>query len=149
AGDPFVLEFNCRLGDPETQPLMMRLQSDLVDLALSAIHHKLHETSVQWDPRPALGVVLAAKGYPGEVELGTAIPGLPSKETRDQKCFHAGTRLEDKKIVTAGGRVLCATALGDTISAAQQNAYSLCKQIAWPDAIYRRDIGYRAVKRGL
>ena len=148
-GDPYVLEFNCRLGDPETQPLMMRLQSDLVELCLKAIDHQLDQVSATWDPRPALGVVLAAKGYPGDYTVGTVLTTLPTSESRDKKCFHAGTRIDQEKIVISGGRVLCVTALGDTISAAQQNAYALCNQIAWPDAIYRKDIGHRAVKRGL
>lgn len=148
-GDPYVLEFNCRLGDPETQPLMMRLQSDLVDLCLHAINHQLDQITAAWDPRPALGVVLAAHGYPGDYVKNTVLNAFPLPPSPDQKCFHAGTRFEQEKIVTCGGRVLCATALGDTISSAQQHAYALCAQVAWPDAIYRKDIGHRAVKRGL
>ncbi len=148
-GDPSVIEFNCRLGDPETQPLMLRLQSDLVTLCQSALTQQLDSSTAQWDPRPALGVVLTSQGYPDSTEQGAVISGLPSEDSHSHKLFHAGTRLDHNSVLTAGGRVLCATALGDTISAAQTNAYALTEQLRWPGVYYRTDIGHRAVKRGL
>ena len=146
-GAPRVLEFNCRLGDPETQPIMLRLRSDLVELIEAALDGRLDQVQADWDPRPALGVVLAAAGYPGEVEKGTPIPALPVAEPPDCKVFHAGTALQDGRVVTAGGRVLCVTALGDSVAQAQQAAYALVREVVWPGACYRRDIGYRAVAR--
>jgi phosphoribosylamine--glycine ligase len=146
-GAPRVLEFNCRLGDPETQPLLMRLRSDLADLIEAALDGRLDQATANWDPRPALGVVLAAAGYPGDYAKGTAIPALPVTEPADGKVFHAGTAVRDGRVVTAGGRVLCATALGDTVAQAQQAAYALVRDVAWPGACFRRDIGYRAVAR--
>ena len=142
-----VLEFNCRLGDPETQPLLMRLRSDLTELIEAALDGRLDQVQADWDARPALGVVLAAAGYPGDYAKGTPIPALPRPDPADAKVFHAGTRLHDGRVVTAGGRVLCATALGDTVAQAQQAAYALVRDVAWPQAYYRRDIGYRAVAR--
>jgi phosphoribosylamine--glycine ligase len=146
-GAPRVLEFNCRLGDPETQPLLMRLRSDLTELIDAALDGRLDQVQADWDARPALGVVLAAAGYPGDYARGTAIPALPVNEPADGKVFHAGTALQDGRVVTAGGRVLCATALGDTVAQAQQAAYALVQAVAWPEAYFRRDIGYRAVAR--
>ena len=142
-----VLEFNCRLGDPETQPLLMRLRSDLTELIEAALDGRLDQVQADWDARPALGVVLAAAGYPGDYAKGTPIPALPRPDPADAKVFHAGTRLHVGRVVTAGGRVLCATALGDTVAQAQQAAYALVRDVAWPQAYYRRDIGYRAVAR--
>jgi len=142
-----VLEFNCRFGDPETQPIMMRLRSDLVALCNAALDGKLNKISADWDSRSALGVVLASGGYPDSYRKGDVISGLDAPDMEDAKVFHAGTALQDKQIVTAGGRVLCACALGDTVSAAQQRAYELTKSIHWQDVFYRTDIGYRAVAR--
>jgi phosphoribosylamine--glycine ligase len=146
-GIPKVIEYNCRFGDPETQPIMLRMQSDLVAHCLAAIKGKLNEEKAVWDPRPALGVVLAANGYPGSYGKGFVISGLPEQDTGDSKVFHAGTAEQDGAIVTAGGRVLCATALGDNIQSAQQAAYALAKQIRWDGMFYRKDIGYKAIMR--
>ncbi len=146
-GDPRVLEFNVRCGDPETQPIMLRLRSDLVGLCRAALEGRLAETGARWDPRPALGVVLAAGGYPGSYRQGDPIEGLPGGELQDAKVFHAGTRLEDGRVVTAGGRVLCVTALGDSVAAARERAYGIAAGIHFADMYYRRDIGYRAVAR--
>jgi phosphoribosylamine--glycine ligase len=146
-GQPKVIEFNCRFGDPETQPIMLRLQSDLVDLCLAACDGKLDQKTSQWDPRPALGVVLAAGGYPGDYAQGDQIHGLPLEEVADGKVFHAGTRLEEDRVLTNGGRVLCVTALGDDVAAAQKRAYELTKPISWQGSFCRRDIGYRAINR--
>lgn len=146
-GDIKVLEFNVRFGDPETQPIMMRLRSDLVDLLESALDGNLDTASSDWDSRAALGVVLAAGGYPMDYAKGKVITGLPAGSTDSAKVFHAGTSLSDDEVVTAGGRVLCAVGLGDTVTEAQQNAYALTHQIRWEDVYYRDDIGYRAVSR--
>jgi phosphoribosylamine--glycine ligase len=147
AGNPKVIEFNCRFGDPETQPIMMRLQSDLDALCLSAIAQDLHNTAAQWDPRPALGVVLASEGYPGSYRKGDVISGIgPSADGRT-KVFHAGTALVDDQVVTSGGRVLCVTALGDDIKSAQASAYLAADGIDWPGKTLRRDIGWRAIAR--
>ncbi len=146
-GTPKVLEYNVRFGDPETQPIMLRLQSDLVKLCNAAIDQKLDQTEAQWDPRPSLGVVLAAGGYPESYNKGDVISGLPSEEITDQKVFHAGTTEIDGEVATAGGRVLCACALGESVSEAQQKAYALTRQIEWKDVYYRTDIGYRAIAR--
>lgn len=146
-GQPKVIEFNCRFGDPETQPIMLRLQSDLVDLCLAAVDGKLDQKDSVWDPRPALGVVLAAGGYPGDYVNGEQIHGLPVEEVADGKVFHAGTTLEGDRVVTNGGRVLCVTALGEDVAAAQQRAYQLTKPIAWNGSFCRSDIGYRAINR--
>lgn len=144
---PKVIEFNCRFGDPETQPIMLRLQSDLVKLCLAACDQTLDQQKIQWDPRPSLGVVLAAGGYPGNYVTGNRIHGLPLEKMPDGKIFHAGTILQDSEVLTSGGRVLCVTALGKDIASAQQRAYQLLKPIAWEGSFYRSDIGYRAINR--
>ncbi|MCU7960759.1 MAG: phosphoribosylamine--glycine ligase [gamma proteobacterium symbiont of Bathyaustriella thionipta] len=146
-GIPKVLEFNCRFGDPETQPIMMRLQSDLVAHCLAAIDGKLDQQKAEWDERVALGVVLAAGGYPDSYASGDVISGLDQATNDAAKVFHAGTRLQDGQVITAGGRVLCATALGENVRQAQQAAYRLAGQIDWPNMFYRKDIGYRAIAR--
>lgn len=146
-GAPKVIEYNCRFGDPETQPIMMRLQSDLVELCQAAIAGKLDQVESKWDPRASIGVVLAAGGYPGDYAKGDVISGLPTQETAGQKVFHAGTETKDGQVVTNGGRVLCATALGNTVLEAQQRAYQLADQINWNGMFCRRDIGYRAIAR--
>ena len=148
-GAPKVIEFNCRFGDPETQPIMLRMRSDLVELCDAAIDGRLDDCRSDWDPRAAVGVVLAAGGYPGSYAKGNPIEGLPTDETEGEKIFHAGTRLVDGKVVTNGGRVLCATALGQTVTEAQQRAYALARRIQWQDLYYRRDIGFRAIAREL
>ena len=146
-GTPKVIEYNCRFGDPETQPILMRLQSDLVEHCLAAIDGSLDLQQAKWDPRPAVGVVLAAGGYPGTYAKGAVIKGLDKSAPADSKIFHAGTTLKDGHVVTSGGRVLCSTALGDTIAAAQQQAYRLAEQIDWQGMFYRSDIGWRAITR--
>ncbi|WP_158125627.1 phosphoribosylamine--glycine ligase [Vibrio fluvialis] len=146
-GAPKVIEYNCRFGDPETQPIMMRMQSDLVELCLAAIDGKLDQVESKWDPRASIGIVLAADGYPGDYAKGDIISGLPTTEVEGQKVFHAGTTDKDGHVVTNGGRVLCATALGNTVSEAQQRAYELAKQISWNGMFHRNDIGYRAIAR--
>ncbi len=149
-GSPKVLEYNCRFGDPETQPIMMRLHSDLVELIDAALDERLDQIEVDWDPQAALGVVLAAGGYPGDYRRGDIIRGL-SDDSADAipeaKIFHAGTAEKEGHIVTAGGRVLCAVGLGNSVGAAQARAYELVKQIHWDGMIYRRDIGHRAIAR--
>ncbi|CNG42143.1 phosphoribosylamine--glycine ligase [Yersinia frederiksenii] len=148
-GQPKVIEFNCRFGDPETQPIMLRMRSDLVELCLAGAQGKLNEKTSEWDERPSLGVVLAAGGYPADYRQGDVIYGLPQQETADGKVFHAGTKLDDQNnVVTAGGRVLCVTALGATVAQAQQHAYKLAESIQWEGAFCRKDIGYRAIARG-
>jgi phosphoribosylamine--glycine ligase len=144
-GTPNVLEFNCRLGDPETQPLLMRLQSDLSALCEAALAGRLDTVSAQWDPRAALGVVMAAAGYPESVRRGDTIEGLERAARLPGKIFHAGTRLESGRVLTNGGRVLCAVGLGAGIAAAQRAAYALADSVRWPGVHYRRDIGHRAV----
>jgi phosphoribosylamine--glycine ligase len=147
-GTPKLLEYNCRMGDPETQPVLMRLQSDLVDCLDAAIDGNLHQQSaLQWDDRAALGVVMVAGGYPGSYAQGKPISGLPEQSSDDTKVFHAGTRLQGNRAITAGGRVLCVTALGDSIAQACEKAYAQVKTIDWDDAYYRRDIGHRAISR--
>ena len=146
-GQPRVLEFNCRMGDPETQPIMMRLQSNFAALCFSAGEGRLNTINAQWDSRFALGVVLAAQGYPSQYRKGDVIEGLPEEEAPDIKVFHAGTALENGRIVTAGGRVLCVTALGETVAEAQHKAYAQVEKIHWPGMVYRRDIGWRALAR--
>ena len=140
-----VLEYNCRFGDPETQPIMMRLKSNLVDLCLAALDKNLTQITTIWDERPALGVVLAAGGYPDDYAKGQIISGLPSQENTVSKVFHAGTRVVNDDIVTAGGRVLCVCALGDNLQQAQQNAYKLTNQMVWDGVFYRDDIGFKAI----
>ena len=147
SGAPKVIEFNCRFGDPETQPVMLRLQSSLVLLVEAALAKALNKIEAQWDPRPSLGVVLAAGGYPGDYAKGAVIEGLAAAAQLPGKVFHAGTACQGEQIVTAGGRVLCATALGDTVAQAQQNAYTLARLIRWDGSFYRHDIGHRAVDR--
>ncbi|MBT0719630.1 phosphoribosylamine--glycine ligase [Rosenbergiella epipactidis] len=147
AGQPKVIEFNCRFGDPETQPIMMRLQSDLVELCLAGSTGRLDQVDSLWDDRAALGVVIAAGGYPDAYRKGDVIKGLPQTDNTDAKVFHAGTVLSGEDVTTAGGRVLCATALGESIAQAQQNAYQLTRQISWEGSFYRHDIGYRAINR--
>ncbi len=146
-GVPKVLEFNCRFGDPETQPIMMRLQSDLVEMCQAAIDKKLHNIAIKWDTRAAVGVVLAAAGYPNDYKKNDIIQGLSENTGDNQKIFHAGTTLKDKQVVTSGGRVLCAVGLGNSVSEAQQTAYDLVKTINWDGIEYRTDIAYRAVAR--
>ena len=147
AGAPKVIEFNCRFGDPETQPILLRMKSDIVELCQAAIDAKLDQCSSDWDERAAVGIVLAAGGYPGSYNKGDAIFGLPETETEGEKAFHAGTALSDSQVVTSGGRVLCATALGNTVTEAQQRAYKLAEKISWDGAFYRNDIAYRAIAR--
>ena len=146
-GNPKVIEFNCRFGDPETQPIMMRMQSDLIELCLAAINGKLNTVKSNWDRRPALGVVMAAGGYPGEYNTQDTIIGLPNESTPDCKVFHAGTSFEKGHVLTNGGRVLCVTALGNTVLEAQQRAYQQVDKIHWHGCFYRHDIGYRAIER--
>jgi len=146
-GAPKVIEYNCRFGDPETQPIMMRLQSDIIALCNAALDSQLDQVTAQWDPRAAMGVVLAAGGYPSDYAKGQVISGLDDADTGDSKVFHAGTATQDSNTVTAGGRVLCATALGNSVSEAQQKAYALASKLHWEGAFYRRDIGYRAIQR--
>jgi phosphoribosylamine--glycine ligase len=146
-GTPKVLEYNCRFGDPETQPIMMRLNSDLVELCEMALDERLDEARAEWDDRVSLGVVLAAGGYPETYDKGDVIHGLPTDEQPDRKVFHAGTAEKDGDVVTSGGRVLCAVALGSTVREAQKKAYELVRTIDWKGVYYRTDIGYRAVAR--
>lgn len=146
-GIPKVLEYNCRFGDPETQPIMMRLKSSLTELCLGALNQQLNNLDVQWDQRAALGVVLAAGGYPNQYDKGDVINGLAEDQEDDLKVFHAGTQLDAQHIVTNGGRVLCATALGNSVAEAQQKAYQLIERIQWHNMYFRTDIGYRAVAR--
>lgn len=146
-GVPKVLEFNCRFGDPETQPIMARLQSDFVDLLEAALDERLDQVSAQWDERAALGVVLAAGGYPDSYRKGDVIVGLEAAAQLEGKVFHAGTATKDGQVVTNGGRVLCAVGLGHTVTEAQQNAYKLVKAIHWQGIYYRHDIGHRAIAR--
>ncbi len=144
-GNVKTLEFNCRMGDPETQPIMLRLKSDFVALAEHAINGTLDKIEAEWDRRTALGVVMASANYPDAPRLGDEITGLP-KELTDAQVFHAGTQLKDGKVVTSGGRVLCVTALGETVKFAQQQAYRIIEEIKFDGAQYRTDIGYRAIK---
>jgi phosphoribosylamine--glycine ligase len=148
-GSVKVLEFNCRFGDPETQPIMLRLKSDLPALCLAALDEKLDQVQADWDERPALGVVMAAGGYPFDYAKGDAIEGLPEAgaDAADTKVFHAGTRQAEGRVVTAGGRVLCVSALGETVAAAQAKAYQQVEKIRWNNVYYRTDIGHRAISR--
>jgi phosphoribosylamine--glycine ligase len=146
AGNPKTLEFNCRLGDPETQPILLRLKSDLLELVERAIAGNLKDVEVEWDRRTALGVVLASHGYPDEPRKGDAIGALP-KASEDCRIFHAGTRLDGKSLVTSGGRVLCVTALGDSVRMARTRAYDTVDKIRFDGMQYRRDIGHRALKK--
>ncbi|MFR0656539.1 phosphoribosylamine--glycine ligase [Pantoea sp. SIMBA_079] len=147
SGQPKVIEFNCRFGDPETQPIMLRLNSDLVALCLAAVDGTLDTQTSEWDARPALGVVLAAGGYPGSYRTGDQIHGLPLEAVPEGKVFHAGTTLQDDRVMTSGGRVLCVTALGEDVATAQRNAYAMAESISWDGCFCRHDIGYRAINR--
>ena len=147
AGEPRVIEYNCRFGDPETQPIMVRLRSDLAELCDAALDGALSGASADWDPRCAIGVVLAAAGYPGNYPKGTPIQGLDAAQADNIKVFHAGTTRAGGQVVTNGGRVLCVTALGDTIAAAQKDCYRAVDKIGWDGMTLRRDIGWRAVAR--
>jgi len=142
-----VLEFNCRFGDPETQPIMMRLKSDLTELCEAALEKRLRHTSASWDDRAAVGIVLAAGGYPDSYRKGDVVSGLEAAAQLPGKVFHAGTRLDDGKVTTNGGRVLCAVGLGSSVLQAQQTAYALVDRIHWDNIQFRRDIGYRAIAR--
>jgi phosphoribosylamine--glycine ligase len=144
-GTPNVLEFNCRFGDPETQPVLMRLDSDLLELCEAALDGRLNEVDARWNPRAALGIVMAAGGYPDQYRKGDVIEGLERAAQLPGKVFHAGTRLVDGKVVTYGGRVLCAVGLGESVRAARDAGYRLVEAIRWPGVHYRRDIGYRAI----
>jgi phosphoribosylamine--glycine ligase len=146
-GTPNVLEYNCRFGDPETQPIMMRLKSDLVELCEAALDKKLDRVHTEWDERAALGVVLAAEGYPDTVRKGDVIAGLDAAAKLPGKVFHASTRVQGSQVLTNGGRVLCAVGLGDSVSQAQAQAYAQVDRISWKGMQCRRDIGYRAVAR--
>jgi phosphoribosylamine--glycine ligase len=148
-GAPKVLEYNCRFGDPETQPIMMRMQSDLIELCNKAIDGQLADVTTQWDKRVSVGVVMAAGGYPDHYEKGDVIEGLPPVGKNEDNCkvFHAGTKTVDGKIVTNGGRVLCVVALADDVKQAQADAYDLVRQIHWTNVYYRKDIGHRAIAR--
>jgi phosphoribosylamine--glycine ligase len=152
AGAPKVIEFNVRFGDPETQPIMLRLQSDLLDLVEAAIDARLHAVQAQWDPRPSLGVVMAAEHYPATPRLGDVISEWDVPDVADTKVFHAGTKLEGadpdmQHVVTAGGRVLCVCALGDSVADAQRKAYAEVAGISWHGEFHRHDIGWRAIER--
>jgi phosphoribosylamine--glycine ligase len=146
-GTPNVLEFNCRFGDPETQPIMMRLQSDLTVLCEAGLDGRLDTVTAEWDSRAALGVVMAAAGYPDAVRKGDVIEGLDRAATLPGKVFHAGTRLQSGRVATNGGRVLCAVGLGKTVSDAQAEAYGLARSISWPGVQFRHDVGFRAIAR--
>nr|WP_136250878.1 phosphoribosylamine--glycine ligase [Ningiella ruwaisensis] len=146
-GNPKVIEYNCRFGDPETQPIMMRLKSDLVELCVLACKGKLDNAQIAFDDRPAVGVVMAAGGYPNSYQKGHTINGLEEMDVSLGKVFHAGTVIDGNDIKTAGGRVFCATALGESIEEAQQKAYKLVKQISWDGMFYRNDIAHRAIGR--
>ena len=147
SGAPKVIEYNCRFGDPETQPIMLRLKSDLVALCNAALDGRLDQVQAEWDERAALGVVLAAGGYPGSYAKGAVISGLDGADTADAKVFHAGTQEQNGQVVTSGGRVLCATALGASVSEAQRKAYEQVNKISWDGMFCRHDIGYRAIQR--
>ena len=146
-GSPRVVEYNCRFGDPETQPILMRLQSDLIPLCEAALDGRLNTVDAQWDNRAAVGVVLAAGGYPEAYRKGDVITGFDGIDSNDCKIFHAGTALQDNQVVTAGGRVLCVTSLGSTVSEAQNRAYKMIESVNWENMYYRTDIGYRAIAR--
>ena len=146
-GSPRVVEYNCRFGDPETQPILMRLQSDLIPLCEAALDGRLNTVDAQWDNRAAVGVVLAAGGYPEAYRKGDVITGFDGIDSNDCKIFHAGTALQDNQVVTAGGRVLCVTSLGSTVSEAQNRAYKMIANVNWENMYYRTDIGYRAIAR--
>ena len=146
-GTPKVIEFNCRMGDPETQPILMRLKSDLAALCFAALDGTLGQRKAEWDERAALGVVMAAGGYPGSYAKGSVIDGLDEADSDTQKVFHAGTSDVDGNVVTNGGRVLCVVGLGDSVAAAATTAYAAVERIHWDGAHLRRDIGHRAIAR--
>ena len=146
-GTPKVIEFNCRMGDPETQPIMARLESDLVDICMAAIDGNLADIGARWDSRAALGVVMAAGGYPGSYAKGMVMDGLPSDAAENCKVFHAGTALDDQHVLTSGGRVLCVVGLGDSVAEAGDAAYAQVRDINWDGVYYRNDIGHRAIAR--
>jgi phosphoribosylamine--glycine ligase len=146
AGNPKTLEFNCRLGDPETQPIMLRMKSDLLELIERAINGTLDQVEAEWDRRTALGVVLASHGYPEEPRKGDSISGIPPG-TDDCRVFHAGTRLDGKTLTSSGGRVLCVTTLGDSVRMARSRAYEVVDRIRFDGMQYRKDIGNRALKK--
>jgi phosphoribosylamine--glycine ligase len=146
-GGPRVLEFNCRFGDPETQPLMMRLKSDLLEVMLAVAEGRLGDIDLKWDPRPAISVVASSKGYPGSYPTGLPITGIEQADAMpDVKVFHAGTKFQNGQVVTDGGRVLAVTALGDTIRAARDRAYAAMKLIQFDGMHYRRDIAHQALR---
>ena len=147
AGQPYVIEFNCRLGDPETQPILFRLRSDLLDLCLQCFDGTLGRKPIEWDPRAAVGVVMASRGYPDAYDKGQPISGLERVAGDDVKIFHAGTRLEGRTVVTDGGRVLCSVGIGNSVRAARETAYAAVSKVSWVGAFCRTDIGYRAVQR--
>jgi phosphoribosylamine--glycine ligase len=146
-GQPKVIEYNCRFGDPETQPIMMRLESDLFDLCQATTDKNLSNYEARWCDEVALGVVLASSGYPGKYAKGEIIKGLNDIEDSNCKVFHAGTKIVNENIVTNGGRVLCVTALGNSTRIARENTYKAIEKISWEGMQYRKDIGYRAIKR--
>ena len=146
-GTPKVIEFNCRLGDPETQPIMMRLQSDLANICKATLDGTLASMDAQWDERAALGVVMAAGGYPDSYGKGMPISGLADADSGTQKVFHAGTANADDGVVTSGGRVLCVVGLGDSVASAASMAYAAVDKIDWDNVYVRRDIGHRAIAR--
>lgn len=146
-GTPKIIEYNCRFGDPETQPILLRLESSLILLIEAALAKALDKVEAQWDPRPSLGVVIASGGYPAVYSAGHEIKGLDAAAQLEGKVFHAGSSLKDGKIINTGGRVLCATAMGDSVAEAQANAYKLAEKISWEGSFYRKDIGYRAIAR--
>src|SRR5690554_5453525 len=146
-GTPKIIEYNCRFGDPETQPILLRLESGLVLLIEAALAKALDKVEAQWDPRPSLGVVIASGGYPADYSADHEIKGLDAAAQLEGKVFHAGSSLKDGKIINTGGRVLCATAMGDSVAEAQANAYKLAEKISWEGSFYRKDIGYRAIAR--
>jgi phosphoribosylamine--glycine ligase len=147
SGQPHVIEFNCRLGDPETQPIVFRLRTDLLSLCLQCFDGTLGREAIEWDPRAAVGVVMASRGYPDAYETGYPISGLDQVTDEDVKIFHAGTRLDAQRVLTDGGRVLCAVALGKSVAAARDKAYGAVAKVNWEGAFARHDIGYRAVQR--
>ncbi len=146
-GTPKVIEYNCRMGDPETQPILMRLRSDLVGLCAATLDGSLAQQAADWDERAALGVVIAAGGYPADYEKGLVISGLDAADNDTQKVFHAGTARKGEDVVTSGGRVLCVVGLGESVAAAAQRAYASVDKIDWQDRYFRRDIGHRAIAR--
>jgi phosphoribosylamine--glycine ligase len=147
AGRPFVIEFNCRLGDPETQPILFRLRTELADVCLSCFDGTLGNKAIDWDPRATVGVVMASGGYPDAYDKGKPITGLDHATASDVKVFHAGTRLESGRVLTDGGRVLCVVGAGTSVRGACDAAYAGVREITWDGAFYRTDIGYRAIQR--